>query len=111
MEETLTDRQQNWLCLFIVLAVAVNFSGLFVTIMGPDGALYATIAKTMVLHHDYVNLVDDLGDKAERPRHVEQAKERERHRLDRHQFLRPEEHLPGKHDKQEEQQRADFEVV
>lgn len=46
----------RWLYLFISLAVLVNFSGLFVTIIGPDGTLYATIAKTMVLRHDYVNL-------------------------------------------------------
>jgi 4-amino-4-deoxy-L-arabinose transferase-like glycosyltransferase len=41
---------------FIALAVLLNFSGLFITIIAPDGALYATIAKTMVLKHDYNNL-------------------------------------------------------
>jgi 4-amino-4-deoxy-L-arabinose transferase-like glycosyltransferase len=46
----------RWLYLFILLAVFVNFSGLFVTIIGPDGTLYAGIAKTMVLKHDYVDL-------------------------------------------------------
>jgi len=34
----------------------VNFSGLFTTIIGPDGTMYATIAKTMVLRQDYVNM-------------------------------------------------------
>lgn len=46
----------NWLYLFIGIAVMLNFSGLFVPIIGPDGALYATIAKTMALNNDYVNL-------------------------------------------------------
>ena len=46
----------KWLYLFIAAAVLVNFSGLFITVIGPDGALYASIAKTMVLKHDYVNL-------------------------------------------------------
>lgn len=67
MEETLPAKQFNWLYLFIALAVAVNFSGLFVTIMGPDAALYATIAKTMVLHHDYVNLMVNGKDWLDKP--------------------------------------------
>jgi 4-amino-4-deoxy-L-arabinose transferase-like glycosyltransferase len=46
----------KWLYLFIGLAVALNFSGLFIPITGPDGALYATIAKTMVVRNDYVQL-------------------------------------------------------
>ena len=46
----------KWLYIFIAAAVLINFSGLFITIIGPDGTLYATIAKTMVLNHDYVNL-------------------------------------------------------
>jgi 4-amino-4-deoxy-L-arabinose transferase-like glycosyltransferase len=51
-----TATQTKWLYLFIGIAVVVNFSGLFTTIMGPDPSLYATIAKNMVLHNDYVNL-------------------------------------------------------
>jgi len=46
----------KWLYLFIGLAVALNFSGLFIPITGPDGALYATIAKTMVVRNDYMQL-------------------------------------------------------
>lgn len=57
----MTDKLQpgthkNWLYALIALAVLLNFSGLFVTIIAPDGALYATIAKTMVLRNDFVNL-------------------------------------------------------
>ncbi|MDB5002464.1 MAG: glycosyl transferase [Mucilaginibacter sp.] len=46
----------KWLCLFIGIAVAVNFSGLFIPITGPDGTLYASIAKTMAQRNDFVNL-------------------------------------------------------
>jgi 4-amino-4-deoxy-L-arabinose transferase-like glycosyltransferase len=67
MEQTIPAKQLNWLYLFIVLAVAVNFSGLFVTIMGPDAALYATISKTMVLHHDYVNIIVNGRDWLDKP--------------------------------------------
>jgi 4-amino-4-deoxy-L-arabinose transferase-like glycosyltransferase len=46
----------KWLYVLIALAVLVNFSALFVTIIGPDGTFYAGIAKTIVQKHDYVNL-------------------------------------------------------
>jgi len=51
-----TANYTKWLYLFTGVAVFVNFSGLFVPIIGPDGTLYASIAKTMVVHHDYINL-------------------------------------------------------
>ncbi|MCC8408867.1 glycosyltransferase family 39 protein [Mucilaginibacter sp. UR6-1] len=51
-----TPALNKWLYLFLGLAVAVNFSGLFVPLMNPDATLYATIAKTMVLRNDYVNI-------------------------------------------------------
>jgi len=55
------NQQQNatyykWLYILIGIAVLVNFSGLFVTIIGPDGTNYAGIAKTMVQRHDYIDL-------------------------------------------------------
>jgi len=46
----------KWLYLFIGTAVLVNLSGLFIPIIGPDGTLYADIAKTMVLRNNYVEL-------------------------------------------------------
>jgi len=46
----------KWLYLFIGMAVAINFSGLFVPITGPDGTLYAAIAKTMVQRNNYAEL-------------------------------------------------------
>lgn len=67
MNEQTTATNFKWLYLFIAAAVLVNFSGLFVTIIGPDGTLYATIAKTMVLHHDYVNLYAQGADWLDKP--------------------------------------------
>ncbi len=51
-----TAHQTKWLYLFTGMAVLVNFSGLFTTVMGPDPSLYATIAKNMVLRHNYTDL-------------------------------------------------------
>jgi len=48
--------QTKWIYLFIGMAVVINFTGLFTTIMGPDPSLYATIAKNMVLRNDYADL-------------------------------------------------------
>jgi 4-amino-4-deoxy-L-arabinose transferase-like glycosyltransferase len=46
----------KWLYLFIGIAVLVNFSGIFVPITGPDGTLYASIAKTMAQRNNFVEL-------------------------------------------------------
>jgi 4-amino-4-deoxy-L-arabinose transferase-like glycosyltransferase len=67
MNEQTTANSTKWLYLFIAMAVLVNFSGLFVTIIGTDGTLYAMIAKTMVLHHDYVNLYAQGADWLDKP--------------------------------------------
>jgi 4-amino-4-deoxy-L-arabinose transferase-like glycosyltransferase len=56
MDKIYTDTPRKWLYALIALAALLNFSGLFVTIIAPDGALYAGIAKTMVLRNDYANL-------------------------------------------------------
>lgn len=51
---------QTWFWLFFSLLVAYVF-GLFVPLMNEDASHHANIAMHMVQHHDYVNLVDDLG--------------------------------------------------
>jgi 4-amino-4-deoxy-L-arabinose transferase-like glycosyltransferase len=56
MQQPNNADQTKWLYLFIGLAVIINFSGLFTTIIGPDGNLYANIAKTMVLRNNYADL-------------------------------------------------------
>jgi 4-amino-4-deoxy-L-arabinose transferase-like glycosyltransferase len=46
----------KWLYLFIGIAVIVNLSGLFIPITGPDGTLYASIAKSMAQRNNFVEL-------------------------------------------------------
>ncbi|MDB5018168.1 MAG: glycosyl transferase [Mucilaginibacter sp.] len=48
--------ETKWLYLFIGLAAMINFGGLFIPIIGPDGTLYALIAKTMVQTNNYADL-------------------------------------------------------
>jgi 4-amino-4-deoxy-L-arabinose transferase-like glycosyltransferase len=67
MEETFDNSKEKWLYLFIGLAVFINFSGLFVTIIGPDGALYASIAKNMVVNHNYSDLFAEGKDWLDKP--------------------------------------------
>lgn len=57
----------KWLYVLTGLAVLVNFSALFVTIIGPDGTFYAGIAKTMVLRHNYVELYAQGRDFLDKP--------------------------------------------
>jgi 4-amino-4-deoxy-L-arabinose transferase-like glycosyltransferase len=53
--------------IIIGLLILMHFTGLPVTIMEPDGALYAGIAKHMVQHHDYWNLFADGHDWLDKP--------------------------------------------
>src|SRR5688572_13092176 len=57
----------RWLQLLIALAVFANFAPLFVTIIGGDGTLYASISKTMALNNDYVNLYAEGRDWLDKP--------------------------------------------
>lgn len=67
MEDSLFKKRMRWLYGFIGLAVLVNFSGLGVTILGPDGALYASIAKTMVVSNNYSDLMVEGKDWLDKP--------------------------------------------
>uniref|UniRef100_UPI002636F362 ArnT family glycosyltransferase n=1 Tax=uncultured Mucilaginibacter sp. TaxID=797541 RepID=UPI002636F362 len=67
MNRSASNYSYKWLHFFITAAVALNFSGLFVTILGLDGPLYACIAKTMVQRHDYVNLFSEGKDWLDKP--------------------------------------------
>jgi len=58
---------KQWLYLFIGIAVLINLTGLFIPIMGPDGTLYATIAKTMVQRNNYVELFYNDTDWLDKP--------------------------------------------
>ncbi|MCQ6960269.1 ArnT family glycosyltransferase [Mucilaginibacter aquariorum] len=67
MQQSPTADKTKWLYLFIGLAVLLNFSGLFIPILGPDGMLYAVIAKTMVQRNDYVQLFVHNADWLDKP--------------------------------------------
>ncbi|MEO6524048.1 MAG: glycosyltransferase family 39 protein [Mucilaginibacter sp.] len=67
MDESNTANTYKWLYIFIGLVVLLNFSGLFVTIVAPDGALYAGIAKSMVLRNNYIDLFAEGRDWLDKP--------------------------------------------
>jgi 4-amino-4-deoxy-L-arabinose transferase-like glycosyltransferase len=51
----------------VALGVLLNAIGLFCLIMEPDGALYATIAKTIAQSNDFVNLMVEDRDWLDKP--------------------------------------------
>lgn len=59
--------EKKWLQFFIGLAVFVNFSGLFVTLMAPDAAVYAAISKNMLLRNNYLELFLEGNDWLDKP--------------------------------------------
>jgi 4-amino-4-deoxy-L-arabinose transferase-like glycosyltransferase len=59
--------ESRYVCVLLALCVLVNASGLFVTIIGPDGALYASIAKTMVQRANYMELFAEGRDWLDKP--------------------------------------------
>lgn len=67
MNPAIDPVEKKCVAILILLAVLANCSGLFVTILGPDGALYASIAKTMVIKNDYVSLFAEGHDWLDKP--------------------------------------------
>jgi 4-amino-4-deoxy-L-arabinose transferase-like glycosyltransferase len=58
---------QKWFIPLLVPAILVNAGGLLIPILEPDGALYATIAKTIARTGDFVNLYVDGKDWLDKP--------------------------------------------
>ncbi len=58
---------EKWFLWLTVTGILVNISGLFVTILEPDGALYATIAKTIAQSGDFINLKVEGKDWLDKP--------------------------------------------
>ena len=56
-----------WLFAILGLAAITNVSGLSVTILDDDSARYAAIAKTIVQHHDFINLISNGADWLDKP--------------------------------------------
>ncbi len=60
------EEKRTYLFLIFLLA-AFGLPALFTNIIEPDGALYATISKTMVLHGDWLNLYSRGADWLDKP--------------------------------------------
>lgn len=58
---------KKYIFLSIGLVLMVVIAGLFLDIMVPDGALYASIAKTMSLNNDFINLYSLENDWLDKP--------------------------------------------
>ncbi|MBS1508028.1 MAG: glycosyltransferase family 39 protein [Bacteroidetes bacterium] len=57
----------GWWPILLAACIAVNFFGLLVPIIEPDGALYATLAKTMVQSGNYIDLIYNGKDWLDKP--------------------------------------------
>ncbi|MET4083455.1 4-amino-4-deoxy-L-arabinose transferase-like glycosyltransferase [Pedobacter sp. UYP30] len=60
------EEKKTYLILIFLLAV-FGIPALFTTIIEPDGALYASISKNMVLHNDWLNLYNRGADWLDKP--------------------------------------------
>lgn len=58
---------EKWMLCLIGLAVLVNFSGLFVTLIEPDAGIYASVSKNMVLRNNYWELFFQGKDWLDKP--------------------------------------------
>ncbi|MEP6700122.1 MAG: glycosyltransferase family 39 protein [Bacteroidota bacterium] len=61
------QQENKWLYFFIILAVIVNFSGLFVPLMDPDAGVYASVSKHMVQRNNYLELFFQGTDWLDKP--------------------------------------------
>jgi len=58
---------QKWFTWLLIPAILVNAGGLLIPILEPDGALYATIAKTIARSGDFMNLRVEGKDWLDKP--------------------------------------------
>lgn len=58
---------EKWFVPLLIPAILINAGGLLIPILEPDGALYATIAKTIARSGDFVNLYVDGRDWLDKP--------------------------------------------
>lgn len=57
----------QWFYRLLILGILINASGLYLTILEPDGALYALIAKTIAQTGDFINLKLEGKDWLDKP--------------------------------------------
>lgn len=65
--QTHANAERRISIIMILVGILVNLSGINVTIMEPDGALYAGIARHMVQHHNYLDLWADGAEWLDKP--------------------------------------------
>ncbi len=58
---------ERWFYPLLAIGILINAGGLLLTILEPDGALYATIAKTMAQSGDFINLKVEGKDWLDKP--------------------------------------------
>ena len=58
---------QKWFIPLLIPAILINAGGLFIRILEPDGALYATISKTIAQTGDFINLRVEGRDWLDKP--------------------------------------------
>jgi hypothetical protein len=58
---------QKWFVPLLIPAILVNAGGLLIPILEPDGALYATIAKTIARSGNFIDLYVDGRDWLDKP--------------------------------------------
>jgi 4-amino-4-deoxy-L-arabinose transferase-like glycosyltransferase len=58
---------KNWFLVFLTSLLLTHFFSLFTGIMEVDATLYAIIAKNIVLHNDWINLIGDGHDWLDKP--------------------------------------------
>ena len=58
---------QKWFVPLLIPAILINAGGLLIPILEPDGALYATIAKTIARTGDFINLRVEGKDWLDKP--------------------------------------------
>jgi len=61
------DWLHKWFIRLLIPAILVNAGGLWIDILEPDGALYATIAKTIAQTGDFINLRVEGKDWLDKP--------------------------------------------
>ncbi|TLV04075.1 ArnT family glycosyltransferase [Dyadobacter luticola] len=64
MNDPFLKRYFPWL---LLSGIVLNIPGLFLDILEPDGALYATLARHIAEHNDWVNLFGDGHDWLDKP--------------------------------------------
>ena len=67
MQQQTTHKFSRQFIILLVIALAANAVGLFNDILEPDGALYASIAKNIIIKNDWVNLYAYGGDWLDKP--------------------------------------------